>query len=795
MGDFNAQIGTRKKGEESILGQFCRGKRTRNGEKLINLAHEQNLVILNTLYKKKEKSCWTWLSPDGRYKNVIDYILTNRSRSFEDCSVVASLNFNTNHRMVRARLKPITPKPTRKFVHQYKETTDQKSQITADQLKQELNHLQGNLSEDNIPDTYNKLTEVINKCKRTRDINKKGKDLLSEETKQLMQDRAEMIQSTPKTAELRKEITQISKLLRQNMRKDRQQHRRKTLQDLIATTGGTKKAIKILQEKEEWIPKLKDSTGNDRTRRIDIISTATDFYKDLYSNPDASEYIDLPDTSEVPPILECEVEKSISSQKINKASGPDNISNETLIETKEHIAPTLTQVFNMILKKEMIPKQWTVSTIKLLHKKGDKNDIGNYRPISLMSNIYKTFSKIILHRITKILDENQPVEQAGFRSNYSAVDHIHAVRQIIEKCKEYNITFYCCFVDYCKAFDSLLHIKIWEALKRQGVEHKYIRLIRNIYTNTTARIKLEREGEDIKIQRGVRQGDPLSPKLFTAVLEEVFKKMEWMNYGMRINGVQLTHLRFADDIVVFATSAEDLQEMLEDLDRASKEVGLSMNVQKTKAMSNANNKTIIRLNNNIIEYVPEYLYLGQIISPHESTAKEIDRRIGNAWKRYWSMKEIMKNTQFSTSIKRKLFNTCILPIFTYGCETWALTKAQCKKLKVSQRAMERSILKKRRLDKIKNSELRDKTKLEDVAYKVKHLKWKWAGHTIRGPEKWSKILTTWYPRGCKRKRGRQFKRWEDEIIEMAGKTWTRVVTDREKWRRLGEAFASRHTEM
>lgn len=413
-----------------------------------------------------------------------------------------------------------------------------------------------------------------------------------------------------------------------------------------------------------------------------------------------------------------------------------------------------------------------------------------------MSNVYKIFSKIILSRITKTLDENQPREQAGFRNNYSTVDHMHVVRQIAEKCKEYNVKYHCCFVDYRKAFDSLEHSEIWKALRNQGVEHKYIRIIKNIYTGTTAKIKIEKEGCDIDILRGVRQGDPLSPKLFTAVLEEVFRKLDWSKNGLNINGEKLTHLRFADDIVVFANTSEELQKMLIELNTASKEVGLSMNIQKTKAMTNDEDANVIKIDGNNIEYVTEYIYLGQLISNHDSTSKEIDRRIGNAWKRYWSLKEVFKNSQTSIHIKRKLFNTCILPIFTYGCQTWALTKAQCKRLSITQRAMERSIIQKRRIDKISNKNLRNKTGLADVTYKTKQLKWKWAGHTIRGGDKWSKIVTLWYPRGFKRNKGRQFKRWSDEIFEMAGKTktWTRLPHYKEEWRRMGEAFARRHTE-
>lgn len=63
-----------------------------------------------------------------------------------------------------------------------------------------------------------------------------------------------------------------------------------------------------------------------------------------------------------------------------------------------------------------------------------------------------------------------------------------------------------------------------------------------------------------------RQGDPLSPTLFLAVLEMIFKNLEWRNVGITINGRTLTHLRFADNIVLFAKTPDDLSKMINDLD-------------------------------------------------------------------------------------------------------------------------------------------------------------------------------------------------------------------------------------
>ena len=112
----------------------------------------------------------------------------------------------------------------------------------------------------------------------------------------------------------------------------------------------------------------------------------------------------------------------------------------------------------------------------IFFKKGNRKDIKNYIPICLLSNniMYKLFTKIITTSLEKKLGENQPREQAGFRSKYSTTDRIHAINQLKEKCREYNIPLWVAFVDYERAFDSIQTQAILTSLQEQGIEDVYI---------------------------------------------------------------------------------------------------------------------------------------------------------------------------------------------------------------------------------------------------------------------------------------------------------------------------------
>ncbi|KAE9414497.1 hypothetical protein Angca_003607, partial [Angiostrongylus cantonensis] len=117
---------------------------------------------------------------------------------------------------------------------------------------------------------------------------------------------------------------------------------------------------------------------------------------------------------------------------------------------------------------------WRKSRTIILPKKGDRKNIRNYRPICLLSVVYKLSTKITLSRISRTLDEAQPVEQAGFRKGFCCMDHIQTVPRVIEVCREYHLPLVLTYVDYEKAFDRVETNSILSALVDQRVYPSYI---------------------------------------------------------------------------------------------------------------------------------------------------------------------------------------------------------------------------------------------------------------------------------------------------------------------------------
>ena len=229
--------------------------------------------------------------------------------------------------------------------------------------------------------------------------------------------------------------------------------------------------------------------------------------------------------------------------------------------------------------------------------------------------------------------------------------------------------------------------------------------------------------------------------------------------------------------------------MVEELGEAGEEAGLIINLNKTKTMI-ADPQKVLKVANSELENRKEVIYLGQVISLENKTEKEVNHRIALAWRKFWSLKHILKN-QYSNKLKCTIITSCVLPTLTYGCQTWSLTQKIKNRIDTTQNAMERSLLNIKRRDKVKQKIIKGKLKYNlEFARRIKRLKWDWAGHVARANGKsWIWKTTNWLNLSG-RKRGRQRTRWGDDIANMLQhRLYHRIAQERLEWARLREAYA------
>lgn len=623
IGDFNAKIGSRLPSDnQSILGPHGLGSRNERGKRLIQFASNQNFNINNTFFYKKPQRRWTWFSPDGSTKNEIDFSLSSTRQIITNVEVLNNFKFSSDHRPLRITIQLNQKIQRARMIKNSIKKLDKLTLIANKErfvleLKNSFQTL--NLDSEDVEIQYNNISKCIKTASQNIKTVKYKTKKLSPSTLKMIDDRQKLNIHTP-------EYKAIDREVKRKIRTDIRNYNTQLIKTTLEKNQSLRIAIRGTEKGKVAISNLKDKFGIKQTDKEKILNICTEYYTCLYAADNITQtHTNTYSYSEsIPLITGHEVHQALLSMKYSKTPGEDGITTEALKIGEPILLPHITNLFNTILKTGTLPENFCHSNIIILHKKGDKSDLANYRPISLVSHLYKAFIKVLENRISGKLDQQQPAEQAGFRRGLSTTDHLHTLNQIIEKYSEFNLPLYIAFIDYSKAFDSLTHSSIFTALHNQDIHPTYINLLQNIYFKSTAAIKLHKLGQSFPISKGVKQGDPLSPKLFTATLEEVFKKLSacWSTKGVVVGEKRLTNLRFADDIVLFSSSASELGGMINELSGASLEVGLKMNMSKTKLMTNSI-KYRLEVDGAEIEYVHEYIYLGQIVSFQARQEREV----------------------------------------------------------------------------------------------------------------------------------------------------------------------------
>jgi sorting nexin-29 len=204
-----------------------------------------------------------------------------------------------------------------------------------------------------------------------------------------------------------------------------------------------------------------------------------------------------------------EIQEIIRNLKRMKTPGTDNINAELLQAACLQMTQTKQNLILNIWRSERMPNEWNNSIICPIYKKGEKSECSNYRGISLLNTAYKILAIVINNRLTTYAEDLLSQEQNGFMRNRSTTDKF-IMRQILEKCYEYNIEMHVLRIDFKQAFDSVDRQKTIQILQELRIPSKLVRLIKMTLQNTEASVKIENlTYNPFSVSSGVRQGDPL----------------------------------------------------------------------------------------------------------------------------------------------------------------------------------------------------------------------------------------------------------------------------------------------
>ena len=373
-----------------------------------------------------------------------------------------------------------------------------------------------------------------------------------------------------------------------------------------------------------------------------------------------------------------EVIKAGLKLKNNKAPGVDGIRNEMLKEGIHVLAPALCILFNTIYTSGKFPSKWRLSTLTVLHKKGDKTDPGNYRGIAVSSNLCKLFCLVLHNRLVSFTDKYKtiPPEQIGFRKGSRTSDHILVLKSLIDKYLDsVKSKLFVCFIDFSKAFDTVWRSALLYKLMQAGIGGHLINIIRDMYSSVSFAVKYDSKLTDtFDTTVGVKQGCILSPMFFNIFTSDIPKIFDNSCDPVLLDKYRLSCIMYADDLVILSKSAQGLQQALDNLNNYCLKWKLSVNINKSNVMIFNKKGHLIKnftftYGNTALKITNEYCYLGVIFTPSGSFQNAMVRLKDKALKAYFKVRENLYSNSYKCS--STLFRTLVQPIISYGSEIWA----------------------------------------------------------------------------------------------------------------------------
>ena len=195
-----------------------------------------------------------------------------------------------------------------------------------------------------------------------------------------------------------------------------------------------------------------------------------------------------------------------------------------------------------------------------LYKKKDRREIENYRPITLLNSDYKTYTKILATRLSRVIHKIVHPDQAGFIPNRQISNQTQLCRTMVDYAEATEENGVIVALDQEKAYDKIAHDYLWETLRRFGLPDDFINKIRSLYKFATTVVILNGNvSSAFLVIRGVRQGDPLSCLIFDIAIEPLacaLRKSQLQGFQIPGASRRLIASLFADDTSAFLAATD-----------------------------------------------------------------------------------------------------------------------------------------------------------------------------------------------------------------------------------------------
>ena len=426
-------------------------------------------------------------------------------------------------------------------------------------------------------------------------------------------------------------------------------------------------------------------------------------------------------------------------------------------------------------------EEWHRNSLCALRKAGkgkDYSDPNNWRGICLAEIPAKIQSSIISNRLLLHLEKVGIETQYGCVPGKGCTDALYAIKTALQIRKQHGKDTWAVFVDLVKAFDTADHSLLFAILKKYGIPDSLISVIEKMYKDSIVSFKIGSESRDIKYGIGVKQGDNMAPVLFIYLMNAFaetladkwkFDKLEFRWFPEtssvkkkgRLTGqspktlgtkFDLFYFLYVDDGAMLFDNRNDLIEGTRLIMNHFARFGLEMHIGRGEKKSKTEcvlfpafeseyedkDTSIFEVNDGFVQFTKQFKYLGSIISFNLNDSIDIDARISQASKAMGALRNFFKCDKVSLYAKRLIYLAIPVNLCLWGAESWALTEASLRKLKVFHTRSIRSILKITIYDvkelHIKNDDILSMFNLPPMENMVAKRQLRWAGKMVRMDE-------------------------------------------------------------
>ena len=285
-----------------------------------------------------------------------------------------------------------------------------------------------------------------------------------------------------------------------------------------------------------------------------------------------------------------ELKAAVNQMATGKAPGIDGLSTDFYKHFWNTIGPDLHEVFIEGITTGFLPVSCQRAVLSLLPKKGDLALLKNWRPVSLLCTDYKVLSRALSNRLKVVLELIIHSDQTYCVPDRSIMDNIFCVRDLLDVCKVYDLDVGIVSLDQEKAFDKVDHSYLFSALKAFGFGDGFLSWVGLLYNGAQCLVKTGAGlSRPVPVQRGIRQGCPISGQLYTLAIEPLLCRVRARLSGLLLPGSlsverPIVVSAYADDVNIFVCSQKDVQCLQDALSLYERATSARVNWAKSEAL-------------------------------------------------------------------------------------------------------------------------------------------------------------------------------------------------------------------